>query len=187
MKNIEVLMSTMNIKSKDEFEEKINKANITTNILIVNQVEKEEDKINITKGNKKIYSYVETGVSNSRNKLLKKATGDICIFADDDMVYSKSYEDIINEEYSKNKKADGILFYVENKNKNREKNKKIGNKKLKSFDVMRARIYGLSLKKETLEKINRLNIKFDENFGPGGKYLKGEETIFMKELLEKRF
>ena len=186
MKNIEVLMSTMNIKSKEEFEEKIRKANIVTNILIINQVDKKEDEINIKNENQKIYSFVEKGASNSRNKLLKKATGDICIFADDDMIYFKDYDKIIEKEFLKNKKADGIVFFVENKNKNREENKKIGNRKLTSFDVMRARIYGLALTRECIEKIRKENIRFNNSFGPGARYLKGEETIFMRELVKKR-
>ena len=187
MENIEILMSVMNIKNESEFLEKIKEAKINNDVLMVNQVTENFSIFSINDNGKKLYSYRENGTSNSRNRLLEMASGDICIFADDDIIYFDNYEEIIKNAYNKNKKADGILFYVENKNVNREKNKKIGNKKLNSLDVMRARIYGLSLKKETIKKIKDKNIKFNKNFGPGGVFLKGEETIFIKELLDNGF
>ena len=187
MKKIEVLMSVMNLKNKEDFFEKIKEAKIKGNVLMINQVKENTSIFSVINENKKIYSYNEIGVSKSRNRLLDMAKGDICIFADDDVVYFDNYEEIIKEAYDKNQKADGILFYVENKNINREKNKKIGNKRLKTLDVMRARIYGLSLKKETIEKIKEKNIKFNKYFGPGGIFLKGEETIFIKDILDNGF
>ena len=187
MSNIEVLMSTMNIKSRKQFYEKIKEANINTKVTVINQINNNEEILNFEEGDSRIYSYVEKGVSKSRNRLLEKANGEICIFADDDVVYNDEYEETILDAYSQNKKAEGILFYVENINTNREKNKRIRNKKLKSLDIMRARIYGLSLRKEAIEKIKRKNIKFNENFGPGGIIHKGEEAIFIKELIDNRF
>lgn len=187
MKKVEVLMSVMNLKSEDEFLEKIKEARITSNVLMINQITEKSSTFSVISKGKELHSYNEKGTSNSRNRLLDMASGDICIFADDDVIYYDGYEETIIKAYNENKKADGILFYVENKNTNREKNKRIGNKKLKSLDVMRARIYGLSLKKETIEKIREKNIKFNKNFGPGGIFLKGEETIFMKDLLDNGF
>ena len=187
MGNIEILMSTVGIKNKQEFEEKIRQANISTNLLIVNQIDKKEEIINYKKENYSIYSFCEKGVSKSRNRLLEIANGDICIFADDDIVYNNDYEKIIKDAYRKHKDADGIIFFVENINKKREKNKKIGNKRIEKLDVMKTRIYELSIRKETIEKIIKMGIKFDENFGPGGIFYKGEDTIFINRLLENKF
>lgn len=187
MKKVEVLMSVMNLKDENEFLEKIREAKITSDVLMVNQLTEKSFTFSVISKGKELYSYNEKGSSNSRNRLLDIASGDICIFADDDVIYYDNYEETIINAYNKNKKADGILFYLENKNTKREKNKRIGNKKINALDVMRARIYGLSLKKETIEKIKEKNIKFDKNFGPGGIFLKGEETIFIKELLDNGF
>ena len=185
MKRIEVLMSTTKIKSRDEIERKIKDANIITNLSIVNQIEK-KGKESIIKINEsqKMYNLKESGTSKSRNKLLEVTNKDICIFADDDIKYVEKYDEIILEKYRKYPKADGILFYVENTNANREKNKKIGNRKLRFLDIMKARIYELSLTKEAVQKIKKNNIKFDCNFGPGGIFFKGEDTIFLSDLLK---
>lgn len=177
-------MSAMNINSKSEFEEKLRNANITSKNIIINQTDNNDKHFDFSDGEKEIYSFNEKGVSKSRNRLLEKADSDIVIFADDDMIYNDNYEKVIEEEYRKNKNADGILFYVENKNKNREKNKRIGNKKINCFDVMKARIYELSLKRETIQKIKDKKILFNENFGPGGLFYKGEDTIFISDLIK---
>lgn len=185
MKKVQVLMSTMNIQNKKEFEKQIVDCNIKNDVIIVNQTKNKIEKIEIE--NKKMYSYQEKGASNSRNRLLELADEDICVFADNDTKFVNDYENIIWQAYEKNPEADGILFYVENINKTREKNKKIGNKKINKLDIMKARIYELTLKKETINKIKEKGIKFDTNIGPGTKILKGEETIFLAELLNNNF
>ena len=186
-KNIEVLLSVMNIKNKEEFKEKIKENNIKSNVLAINQVNNIKYKFDYVEKNKCIYSYMERGASNSRNRLLENANGDICIFADDDVVFDNNYEEIIINEYDKNPDADIIVFYVKSMGKEREKNKKIENKKINSLDIMRVRAYEVALKKDTIEKIKKNNIKFDKNFGPTGIFKKGEETIFFSDLYRKKF
>ena len=51
---------------------------------------------------------------------------------------------------------------------------------------MRLRIYELTLKKEAIEKIKEKGIRFDENFGPGAKIYKGEDTIFLSDLVKNK-
>lgn len=182
MEKVEVMLSVMNIKDEDDYRKIVKNNNITGSIVAVNQIET-RDEFNITKGEKRIYTYKEKGASKSRNRLLEVANGDICIFADDDTKYVEDYQKIIINEYRKNPKADIIIFYSENKNQNREKNKKIGNKKINSLDVMKVRTYEITIKKEALEKVKKLGIKFDCNFGPGALFLKGEETVFISDLL----
>ena len=186
-KNIEVLLSVMNIKNKEEFENKIKENNITTDILAVNQVDNINYMFNYRNKNKCIYSYIEKGASNSRNRLLENADGDICIFADDDVVFVEDYDKIIKEEYNKNPNAEIIIFFVKSMSKKREKNKKLGNKKVNGLDIMRARAYEATFKKETIDKIRKSNIKFDKNFGPTGIFNKGEETIFFSDLYRENF
>lgn len=181
-KKIEVLLSVMNIKNEIEYDELLKKNNIKGKVVTINQVENKEEIFSVSEGEKRIYSYAEKGASNSRNKLLEKANGDICIFADNDTVFVEDYEKIIEKEFVKNPKADIIIFFAENENKAREPNKRIGNKKINYLDIMRVRTNEIALKKETIEKIKEKNIKFDCNFGPGGIFKKGEETIFMAEL-----
>ena len=119
METVEVLMSTLELKNEKEYIEKIEKAQIKTNVTIVNQkkeVKKKEIKKTIQKPKskryikkdkieRKIYTYQEKGASKSRNKLIELAKGDICIFADDDIIYEKNYEEIIKKAYKENPEA----------------------------------------------------------------------------------
>ncbi len=181
-KKLEVLLSLMNVKNKDEFYKILEKNNITGKVCAVNQVKNESDIWNLEDGDKRLYSYNELGASRSRNRLLEKAEGDICIFADDDMVYNDDYQDVILREYEKNKNAEMFIFNIKSTNTNKEKIKKIYGRKIKFLDIMRIRTPEITLKKELLKKID---IKFDENFGPTGIFRKGEETIFMRDLFKK--
>ena len=86
---LEVLMSIMNIKNEEQLKNKINQNNITTDVLVINQVENNEDIFEFE--NIRCFSMNEKGASKSRNNLMRLAKGDICIFADDDMIYDKNY------------------------------------------------------------------------------------------------
>lgn len=188
MKNkIQVLLSLMNVKDENEYKKIIQKNKIAGKVISINQVKNENDIFNIINKEQKIYSYNEKGASKSRNKLLDKANSDILVFADDDTEYVDNYKEIIEKAYNQNPKAEIIIFFADNENKNREKNKRIGNKKINFLDIMKVRSNEITLKRETLEKIKRYNIKFDENFGPGEKFQKGEETIFISDLFKHNF
>ena len=116
MKNkIEILLSVMNLKNEKEYENLIRQNNIKGQIIAINQVEDEKAIFNKVNGEQKIFSYKEKGASKSRNRLLEKAEGDICIFSDDDTKYVEDYEEIIKKEFKNNPEADIIIFYIENK------------------------------------------------------------------------
>ena len=180
--SIEVLLSVMNIQNEEQYKKIIRENKIVGQVVAINQVKDNEKILNVENEKTKLYSYNEKGASKSRNRLLEKANGDICVFADDDMVYNNEYENIIISEYQKNKKADMIIFNIENKNKEREKIKKIRNGKLNIFNIMKARTPEITFKRDIIKKYN---IKFDENFGPNGIFFKGEETVFLSECLKK--
>ena len=185
--SIEVLLSVMNIQNEEQYKKIIRKNKIVGQVVAVNQVKDNEEIFNIENNKIRLYSYNEKGASRSRNRLLEKANGDICVFADDDIIYNKDYENIIKEEYKQNPKADIIVFFVENENKKREKNKRLRKKKINLLDIMKVRTYEITLTKETIKRIKEKNIKFDCNFGPEGIFYKGEETVFLSTLLKNGF
>lgn len=180
---IEVLLSAMNIKNKNDFNELLKKNKITSNVLVINQTDDKNINLEINENGKRLYTYNEKGTSKSRNKQLVKSIGDICILADDDMVYVNNYEEIVKQEYIKNPQADMIIFNIENMNKEREKIKKIKNKKIKLLNIMKVRTPEISFKKHI---INKNNIKFDENFGPNSRFQKGEETLFLRDCIKNK-
>lgn len=184
---VEVLLSTMHIKNEKELKEILDTNKITTEVIVINQVDNKENIFNYNDKGKEIKSFQEKGASKSRNRLLENAKGDICIFADDDTKYVDNYNEIIKKGYVDNSNADAIIFWVENENAKREKNKQIGNKKINLIDIMKIRTYEISLRKSAIQKLKEKNIKFDENFGPQGIFDKGEETVFLSEMLKNGF
>lgn len=60
--------------------------------------------------------YISTstrGVGINRNEVLMRATGDICVFADDDMTFLDGYEEIIRSWFQKLPQADMLLLNLE--------------------------------------------------------------------------
>lgn len=177
---VEVLVATMNRKSKDQL---IKKMNIKGNALVINQVTKDEiELVNEKEAAQKIYSFREKGLSKSRNKAIQNASSDICVIADDDLTYLDNYEQIISEAYDKYKDADIIAFYVESKTEDRpttmQKEGKVG-----FLNSMKISSFQITFKRASIIK---KNISFDTNFGAGsGKYTMGEENIFLFDCLKK--
>lgn len=184
---VEILLSIMNVKNEEEFNKILKHNNIKSKVLAVNQIALNEKLFYIEQKNKRLYSYYEKGASVSRNRLLEKATGEICLFADDDTRYVENYEEIIEKEFQHRPNADILIFYIENENRNREKIKKIGNKKLGFLDIMRVRSSEIAIRKKALQKMKEKNMAFNNNFGPNGKFSKGEETIFISDLYKNGF
>lgn len=185
MMSLEILVSTMNQKTKKDIETLQKKMNIKCSSLIINQCPNEtKDKLLIY-NNKvcKVISYPEKGLSKSRNCAIKQSTSDICVIADDDLCYEDDFEKKVISSYEKYPDADIIAFYVESSNKDRPttmqkdgKKSYIGSMKISSFQI--------TFKRKSI--INN-NLYFDERFGAGsGIYKAGEENIFLFDCLKKK-
>lgn len=170
---IEVLVSTMNLKNEKEL---IKRMNIKTKYTIINQTKN----VNEVKSDN-VYNYNEKGLSKSRNRALSHAIEEICLIADDDVEYLDNYEEIIKSAYKKHKDADIITFYIKSLNPDRPV-KKVKSKRINEINAMRIISSQISFKKQSL--INN-NITFDEDFGAGSKYDKSEETIMLVDALKK--
>lgn len=170
---LEVLLSVMNLNKED-----LDKMNITSECVVINQCNKidyEEYK------NFKIYSYNEKGVSKSRNRALEKATGDILIFCDDDVIYNKNYEEIILNEFKNTPKADVIFFNFDSPNRATKKHKK--NKRLHIYNSLRYGAINIAFRRDF---VNKKNIKLNKLFGSKDNYLSGEDTLFIVDCLKNK-
>lgn len=179
----EVLVSTMNIKNQEDFEEKINKMNIKGKSLTINQITKKDiETTTILKQKNRILSYYEKGLSKSRNRAIENSNEEIILISDDDMIYSSEYEKTIIKAYEKYKDADIIAFVVENENRDRAK--KILNKtKIRYLMSMKLQSVQLTMKSKSIAD-NKM--KFDEDFGAGSMFFMGEENIFLFDCLRKK-
>lgn len=179
MNNIEVLISTMK-RTDYKF---IKDMNISTDILVVNQ-NGLNDQFEIVSNSKKIRVFCseEVGLSKSRNLAIKNSAADICVIADDDMVYIDNFDEIILRAHNQYEEADIIAFQV----------KRFGGERLKTFhEKPRWLNYLTSLKVSSVEitfkkdSIVNNGIKFNELMGSGSEFYLGEENIFMYDCLKK--
>lgn len=173
---LQVLLSTMNLERDIEVNNLIEKMNIQSDYLIINQTSKTA-KIE----NEKVITVNEFGLSKSRNLAIKNSTEKFIILADDDVKYVDNYEKIILDAYKKYPKADCICFWVESKNKDRRV-QRMKNGKIGIFKIMKIASFQITMRREKANKI-----AFDENFGAGTKLNRGEETIFLRECIRKGY
>ncbi|MGJ8592713.1 MAG: glycosyltransferase family 2 protein [Aquaticitalea sp.] len=175
---LEILVSTLHRTSLDFLDVMFQNNELHVyRILIINQTSEEQILISDDPNIRVLNSY-EKGLSKSRNLAIANAVGDICLLADDDVVYLKGFENPIIEAYQKLEVADIITFKTlttENK-AFYDYPKQIG--KLGSFSKYVLSIE-LSFRRSSI--VNG-SIRFDENFGLGATFQDSENHIFLREL-----
>jgi len=180
-KTIEVLIATMNRKNLEFLET----MNLSTNAVVVNQNKYfENSKIHGLSGNKvKLINTLDKGLSKSRNLAIQHSIADICLLADDDMIYYSDYKEKVQRAYQEYPSADIIAFQV----------KRIGNpERTKKFrESMSWENYITSMKISSVEitfkrqSIIENNISFNPNIGAGTDFYNGEENIFIYDAMKK--
>lgn len=174
---VQLLISTMHQKDRSLLE----KMNVSSDAVVINQCDIESKETIEYNGHKVLWiDTTERGLSKSRNMAVANATADICLIADDDMIYRSDYVDTVINSFSKIN-ADLIGFQVvgiERKFKNySEKAQRIGY--LKS---MRMASVEIAFKRERfIEK----NVVFDELIGSGTEFMMGEENVMLFDCLKK--
>lgn len=175
----EVLVSAVNADERELYRA----MNLRTDAVIVNQCDRmESEKFENGGCTVSVYRYAERGIGKSRNCALMHSTADICIFADDDMVFADDYEKVILSEFESNPRADGILFSIDVQNSSRPVDRIEKNQKMNLRTAMRYGIPAFAVKREVLLK---KNIWFSLMFGGGARYGSGEDTVFFKDMVSK--
>ncbi len=173
---IQVLVAAMNQKDHSLIE----KMNIKTDAIVGNQCDFNSVECFETNGKRITYlNFDERGVGLNRNNALMRATGDICLFADDDMVYEDDYVDTILKAFRDNPKADVIIFNLREKKITRyviTKNEKIG-----YLNYLR---YGTARVAVRLSSVKKHGIYFNQCFGGGTQYCHGEDNLFLNACLK---
>ena len=177
-KEIEVGLSAQELTTNKEVEDLLKKQKITSKYIIINQTL--NDNVSIT--NENVITKKEKGLSKSRNEVIKNATSEIVLIADDDVVYENDYEETILKYWNKYQDSDIICFYVKSRNKKR-KIKRMISQKINWINSMRIASVEITFNKNSI--INN-GLKFNENFGSGTKLNRGEENIFLYDALRKK-
>lgn len=175
---LQVLVSTMHQKDHDL----IKKMRISTDAVIINQCETNRaEEFNYNSNEITWVNTTDRGVSKSRNCAILNSDADICLIADDDLVYRNNYNKILMEEFTKDSSLDVIAFCV--KGIEGEFKKYSGKPRNVNFlNSMRISAVEIAFR---LEKIKKECIVFNEAFGPGAKYYMGEDSIFLTDCLKK--
>lgn len=175
---IQVLVATMNQNDH----QLLKKMNINTDAIIGNQCNYNSIEKLDYKGNNILYlNFNEKGVGLNRNNCLMRATGDICLFADDDMIYVDDYSKIVENAFLNNPKADVIIFNLIEKKSNRYIIKKKHN--INYFNYLR---YGTARIAIKLNSIKNNAIYFNQCFGGGTEHCHGEDNLFLTACLKNK-
>lgn len=177
---IEVLASTMNQEDYSIIE----KMNIQTGAIIVNQCNINKiSNIGYNNNNIKFMSLNERGVGLSRNTALMRASGKVVVFADEDEIFINGYDKVINKEFLKHPKADMIIFNVPSLNPKRKTANIEKEKRIHKYNCMKFGAVNFAVKLDFLKKNN---INFSLLFGGGAKYISGEDSLFIIDVLNNK-
>ncbi|PSV98578.1 glycosyltransferase [Photobacterium iliopiscarium] len=174
---IEVAISTLNdgfynIKIRPEY-----------NYIIIHQITNDKDyqsDVEKLPQNVRYISSTETGLSKSRNQAIKNTNAEYLWVMDDDVEINDMALDYIKKlikEY-----AETAILVVSHSHKDIEYISELKNKKLNKISSASISSIDMILKVNVLD-----DIKFNENFGLGAKYVSGEEYIFACNILDNGF
>lgn len=127
------------------------------------------------------YSFAERGVGLSRNNCLMRADHEICVFADEDIIYCPGAAEAIEEEFEKHPEADMILFNMDVPADRATYH--IGEYgRVHWYNCGRYPTYSFAAR---TEKLRQANVAFSLLFGGGARYSNGEDSLFLSDCLKK--
>lgn len=179
--DFEILISTM-FRNDLSFLEKMfpHEHFSNYNILIVNQTNK-DNILNTNHKNIRVINSFERGSPVSRNLAIKSATAQICLMADDDIVYQPNLKETILNAYYKNPNADIISFEAindEGKLYTNYPQQGIHNKK----SLKKIFTWVITFKREILIKNT---VFFNKHFGVGSTFKGETEYVFLRNAYDK--
>jgi glycosyltransferase involved in cell wall biosynthesis len=178
---IEVLLSTV----RSDVESILHKMNVQTDCVAIVQDGRDiSAEFQSGSNTVKVIHSKERGLSKSRNLAIDNATGDIGLFADDDVVYNSNYPAAVKDAYRQLPEADLIVFGITSSHP--ERSKKSFKKKVLRVNYLNSlRVSSVMISFRT-DSIHRNKIRFSEQFGAGAEFSSGEENIFLFDCLKKR-
>ncbi|WP_353778093.1 glycosyltransferase [Winogradskyella sp. 3972H.M.0a.05] len=181
MKVIEILMATM-FREDLSFLEPIFADNDLSDfqILIVNQTD-EDKQLKSDLANVRVINSFERGSPASRNLAIANAKGDICLMADDDIVYKPNLKKTILEAYDKHPEVDFISFEAVNEHEKLQANyPDEGVHDEKSLYEIYTWI--ITFKREVFKE---RSIFFNHHFGVGSTFKGSTEYVFLRNAFDK--
>ena len=160
----------------------IDKMNIKTDAIVGNQCDFDSIEHFEYNSNKITYlNFEERGVGLNRNNSLMRADADVCLFADDDMVYCDDYAKVVEEAFKKIPDADVIVFNLVEDVPTRYIIKK--QTKVNYLNYLR---YGTARVAVKLKSVKENAIYFNQCFGGGTEHCHGEDNLFLTACLKNK-
>ena len=160
----------------------LNKMNIRSDAIVGNQCDQNSIEHFDYNGHEVTYlNFAERGVGLNRNNALMRADADICLFADDDMVYEDDYVEKVTKAFEDNPNADVIIFNLREPIVTRfviSKKTKVG-----YHNYLR---YGTARVAFKLKSVRENGIYFNQCFGGGTEHCHGEDNLFLTDCLKKK-
>lgn len=179
--DVQVLVAAMNQKDYSLLQ----RMNINSDVIVGNQCDSNGVDEFIYNGFKAIYlNSVERGVGLNRNNTLIRATADICIFADDDMVYVDDYVEIIKNSFATYPQADALIFNINTVGGDQKRRKNSKAKRIRTFNSLN---YGAARMAVRRSSIQKSRICFSQLFGGGTIYSSGEDSLIIRDMLRNGF
>jgi glycosyltransferase involved in cell wall biosynthesis len=178
----EILLSSMNRVSLDFLETLFPEDSfLNFNILIINQTTNDK-LLSSNYNNIRVINSFKKGLSTSRNVALKKAIGEICLLADDDVRYKKNMDKIIIQAFNKKPNADIITFKMQDLEGHDFKN--YTNQTVHDKNTIKTvNSVVIALKpKQVLDKKAQFNV----NFGLGSFFETADEYVFLRNALRAK-
>lgn len=177
---VQVLASVMN----QSMEQIAQEMNLSSDAVIINQCDcLGSEEMTYNGGLVRFFSFPERGIGKSRNEAIMRADRDICLFSDEDIQYVDGYEELIVREFEQNPNADMILFNIEVEEERRtyyitER------KKVHWYNCGRYGAVSFAVRRESLLASR---VMFSQLFGGGARYSNGEDSLFLKEFMDKGY
>ncbi len=174
---LEVLLATIN-QTDDSVLEAMK---VKTDILVCNQNANSFSSSSYSKNGHHVFwlNFPEKGVGLNRNNALMRSKADICLLADDDVIFFDDYEKIILTAFHENPKADVILFNIVSEDKPRfvaKKTMRVRRANCGRFGAVRIAFRRSSIIKK--------RICFSLLFGGGAEFSAGEDTEFLLDCIK---
>ena len=147
----------------------LDRMNIQSDAIVCNQCDRNEvEEFEYNGHHIKWMSFAERGVGLNRNNGLMRATADIVMFADDDVVYLDGYPEIVLNYYERNPQADVTVFNLAKRRSTSEHfvdyvNK---NRRITKYSATKFSTVTFSARRDSIEFAN---VVFHRNFGGGTK------------------
>lgn len=159
----------------------LNKMNIRSDVIVGNQCDRNSVETFEYNGHSAVYlNFAERGVGLNRNNALMRADADICLFADDDMVYLDDYVQTVQKAFEEIPDADVIVFNLQEETPSRY----VIPRKIK-VNYLNYLRYGTARVAFRLSSAKRNAIYFNQCFGGGTEHCHGEDNLFLTACLDK--